>query len=128
MTSKDRNRIALAIAQAERGTSGRIAVRVLHESNVDAFERAKREFELAGLHRHETGNAALILIAPKARSFAVIGDAALHERVGDEFWQLVADDMRSHFAYGKMADGVVAGVERIGEALQTHFAEEATGP
>ena len=68
MTDADRAAIARAIAQAEDGTSGRIAVRVIPDRTVDAFERAKHEFGAHRLHRHEPRNAALVLVAPKARS------------------------------------------------------------
>ena len=45
-----------------------------------------------GLHRHETENAALILVAPKARRFAILGDRALHDRVGDDFWNDLVEE------------------------------------
>jgi uncharacterized membrane protein len=128
MTNAERSRIAAAIAQAEDGTSGRIAVREIFDADVDAFERAKAEFRKIGMHLLTNANGALVLVAPKARRFAVIGDRALHARVGDAFWNGIVDESRTHFANGAIADGVVAAVGRIGEALKTHFADPATGP
>lgn len=127
MSPADRDRVAQAIAAAERGTTGRIAVRVIKHATRDAFEHAKKEFERRGMHRHQHGNAALILVSPNARKFAVIGDAALHERVGDAFWQRIVDEMRDRFANGTIADGVVAGIERIGEAFRAHFTHGEVG-
>ena len=121
MTPADRARIQGAIARAEAGTGTRVAVRIVPDERVDAVERAKREFLSAGLHRHEDRNAALILVAPKARQFAVLGDQALHERVGDAFWNEVVEGMRAEFARGAIADAIVHGLERLGEALHTHF-------
>ena len=121
MTRRERDVIAAAIAVAEDGTTGRIAVRVIPDATVDAFARAKSEFERVGLHRHPSSNAALILVAPKAHRFAVIGDRALHERVGDEFWSGVIEESRKYFERGAISDGVVAAVGRIGEALRAHF-------
>src|SRR5690349_13729684 len=128
MTGSERRRIAAAIANAENGTTGRIAVREIFDADVDAFERAKAEFGKIGMHLLPQANGALVLVAPKARRFAVIGDRALHARVGDAFWNSVVDDSRMHFANGAIADGVVAAVERIGDALKKHFAEPPTGP
>ena len=128
MTSADRSRIALAIAGAESGTTGRIAVRVIPGASVDAFARAREEFERAGLHRRDAGNAALLLIAPKARRFAVIGDRELHARVGDAFWNSVVEEMRPYFARDAMTDGILHGVGRVGEALQSHFAIPEASP
>jgi uncharacterized membrane protein len=124
VTRQERNAIARAIATAEQGTSGRIAVRVVPDGAVDAFDRAKHEFVRIGLHRHDSANAALILVAPKARSFAVIGDRALHERVGDEFWNDVVRASQPYFSRGELSAGVIFAVVRVGEALKAHFACE----
>lgn len=121
MTHAERTAIARAIRHAEEGTSGHIAVREIFDSDVDAFERAKREFRAIGMHRLVGENGVLILVAPKARRFAVIGDRALHAHVGDSFWSGIVDESRTFFARGAIAPGVIAAVERIGEALRTHF-------
>jgi uncharacterized membrane protein len=121
----DRAAVARAIAAAEAGTSGRIAVRVIPDKSVDAFQRATHEFARTGLHRHDPGNAALVLVAPNARKFAVIGDRALHERVGDAFWNGVVAESAPYFARGDTRDGVLHAVGRIGEALHAHFASAA---
>jgi uncharacterized membrane protein len=129
VTRAERATIARAIAEAEDGTTGLIAVRVIPDRDVDAFERAKREFGRVGLHRHPQNNAALILVAPKAQRFAVLGDRALHERVGDAFWRETVAESQSYFARGAIADGILAAVRRIGGALHAHFAApvESTG-
>jgi len=121
MNAADRTDISQAIARAENGTTGRIAVRVIPDKAVDAFDRAVHEFARTGLHRHDAGNAALILVAPSARQFAVIGDRALHQRVGDEFWNAVVAESQPYFARGDTRDGVLHAVGRIGEALHAHF-------
>lgn len=121
MTLEQRDAIAAAIREAEDGTTGRIAVRVVLDARVDPLARAQHEFERVGLHRHEAANAALILVAPRARRFAVIGDRALHERVGDAFWDDLVHKSRSYFARGQMFEGILFAVDRIGEAVHSHF-------
>ena len=123
MTRAERETVARAIRDAEDGTTGRIAVRVIPDRDVDAFERAKREFGEIGFHRHEAANAALILVAPKAQRFAIVGDRELHARVGDAFWRQLVDESQPYFARGATTDGILHAVNRIGSALQTHFAE-----
>lgn len=123
MTAEQRAHIARAITDAEAGTTGRIVVRVIPDQNVDAFVRAKRDFGRAGLHHHATRNAALILVAPKAQRFAVLGDRALHERVGDAFWRDVVEEAQPYFARGATEEGVLHAVARIGAALREYFPE-----
>jgi uncharacterized membrane protein len=121
MTDAERRQIASAIDRAESGTTGRIAVREIFDADVNAFERAKAEFQNIGLHRWGDSNGALVLVAPKARRFAVVGGRELHARVGDAFWNGVVDESNMHFAGGAIVDGVIAAVNRIGEALHAHF-------
>ena len=121
MTRDERSAIVRALADAEEGTSGRIGVRVVPGRDVDAFERAKREFMRVGLHRHAQANAALILVAPQARRFAIIGDRALHERVGDAFWRDIVTESEPYFARGALRDGIIQAIGRLGEALRAHF-------
>ncbi len=122
MTRDQRAAIARALTAAEDGTTGRIAVRVIPDKTVDAFERATHEFARTGLHRHDEGNAALILVAPNARRFAIVGDRALHARVGDAFWHAVVEESRTYFARDAVTEGIVHAVGRVGEALHAHFA------
>lgn len=125
MNREQREAIAAAIRDAEDGTTSRIAVRVVPDKTVDAFERAKHEFERVGLHRHVASNAALILVAPKARRFAMLGDRALHERVGDDFWNDLVRKSQPYFARGQIFEGILFAVDRIGEAVHEHFPEAA---
>ena len=123
MTRDHRGKITRALAAAEDGTTGWIGVRVIPDSSVDAFARARHEFTRAGLHRHAHRNAALILVAPKARRFAIIGDRALHQRVGEAFWYDLVEETQPYFSRGAVCDGVVHAIERIGGALHAHFAQ-----
>jgi len=126
VTKAQQATISAAIAAAEDGATGRIAVREIPDRSVDAFERAKREFGRIGLQRHEHANAALILVAPKARRFAIVGDRALHERVGDAFWNDVVEKSTPFFARGETDAGILYAVARLGEVLHAHFAEPNT--
>ncbi len=121
MTRLAHARIERAIRSAEAGTSGRIGVRIVPDEDLDAFARAKAEFERAGFHGAREGNAALVLVAPRARKYAVLGDRTLHERVGETFWRDVVDGMRPYFARNKSTDAVVYAIERIGKELHAHF-------
>jgi len=63
-----------------------------------------------------------VLIAPKAHRFAIVGDRALHERVGEAFWQSVVAESQPFFERGDLAGGAIHAVGRVGEALHAHFA------
>jgi uncharacterized membrane protein len=121
VTHLERERIQRAIAAAESETTGRVAVRIVEDADVDAFEHAKTEFVRAGLHQTKHRNAALVLVAPKARRFAVLGDRDLHAHVGDAFWNNVAAEMQPYFARNELVEAILHGVERIGSEFHAHF-------
>ena len=118
-------RIERAIREAERGTTGHIFVRTVPEADVNAFDRAKEEFTNAGLHASQDRNTALILIAPAARKYAVIGDRGLQARVGDTFWQKLVTEMRRYFASNQVEAAILLAVKRIGSELHAHFPSKA---
>jgi len=120
----DGDRIREAIDAAQRGTSGRIGVRIVREKSSDALEDARRHFADARLHEYQHRNAVVLFVAPNARRFAVFGDAAIHERVGDVFWQNLVTDMQPFFARGDMTEGLLLGIGRVGEQLRLHFPSE----
>ena len=123
MTQGDRKRIDVALRRAESGTSSRIAVRIVSDTTLDTFERAKAEFIAGGMHAHPTANAALILVAPNARAFTVLGDRVLHERVGQAFWDQIVAEMAAAFKSGTPTDAIVLGIDRLGDALHHHFTQ-----
>ncbi len=124
MKLPDGDRIREAIDTAQRGTTGRIGVRLVREKSSDALEDARRHFADARLHEYEHRNGVVLFVAPNARRFAVFGDAAVHERVGEAFWQKLVDDMQPFFARGEMTEGLLHGIARVGEQLRLHFPSE----
>ena len=117
----DSDRIVAAIAAAEKKTSGEIRVHVTRHVPKDLEERALRRFHLLGMEKTAHRNGVLLYIAPRARRFRILGDVAIHEKCGDEFWKEVTAVMEGHFRKGALTDGVVAGVERVGDVLARHF-------
>jgi uncharacterized membrane protein len=117
----DSDRIVAAIAAAEKGTSGEIRVHITRHAPKDLEERARRRFELLGMTRTAERNGVLLYIAPKARAFRILGDTAIHEKCGDDFWKDVAGEMEAAFRRGELTEGVVRGVARAGEVLARHF-------
>ena len=117
----DHDRIVAAISEAEKKSSGEIRVHVTRRKPADLEARARRRFEKLGMTntRHRSG--VLIYIAPRARQFRVLGDTAIHEKCGAPFWTEVASAMEASFRKGEFTEGVVRGVERVGEVLGRHF-------
>ena len=73
------------------------------------------------MHKTTERNAVLIFVAPRAHKFAVVGDQAIHEKCGEQFWQRLVNGMREHFRNEKFSHALVEAIEEAGKALASHF-------
>lgn len=115
-----------AIAQAEILTSGEIRVVVTHHPADDPLAAAQAAFERLGMTKTKERNAVLIFVAPTSQTFAIIGDVAVHEKCGDDFWQQMATVMTAHFKQGAYTNGLRQGIELAGALLAEHFPRRPT--
>ena len=117
----DNDRIVKAIADAESASSGEVRVHVTHRKPEDLEARARRRFELLGMTKTADRNGVLFYIAPGLRQFQILGDAGIHEKCGADFWKDVAGEMEESFRRGEFTEGIVRGVQKVGELLAVHF-------
>jgi len=122
LSKLEHDRIIQAIRKAESKTSGEIRVLIQRgKLNSDPFVAAQKKFHRLGMHRTRERNAILIFVAPRVHKFAVIGDQAIHEKCGDQFWQRVVEKMRTHFQNEKFSEALIEAVEEIAEVLASDF-------
>jgi uncharacterized membrane protein len=125
LSQLDHDRIVAAIGESERATSGQIRVHVTRRRPADLEARARRRFEKLGMTQTRHRNGVLIYIAPNLRQFQILGDTAVHEKCGDDFWKETAREIQEHFRRGAFTDGILRGVEKVGRVLAEHFPREA---
>jgi uncharacterized membrane protein len=115
-------RIVHAIHEAESNTSGEIRVFIQRgKLKSDPLVAAQKKFHQLRMHKTRERNAVLIFVAPRTHRFAVVGDKAIHEKCGDEFWQRVVNGMRTHFQNENFSDALVEAIKEIGKLLAAHF-------
>ncbi|HVU08096.1 MAG TPA: TPM domain-containing protein [Verrucomicrobiae bacterium] len=116
--------IVAAIRDAEKKTSGEIRVFISHRKIKNTVEAATEQFHRLGMTKTKHRNAVLIYVAPAAQQFAVIGDEGVHRQCGDAFWQLLTQEMSSHFKKSEFTPGILHAVRKAGELLAVHFPPE----
>ena len=117
----DRDKVQSAIESAERRTSGEICVSVAPLFWGSVEKAADKAFVRLGMTATKDRNGVLFFVVPARRKFVVLGDRAIHERVGQEFWESVAAAVSEKFREGDFTGGLVKGIEKVGEQLATHF-------
>lgn len=117
----DTARIEAAIARAEALTSAEIRVSVAPFFLGDVQTMAEHAFERLGMTKTRARNGVLFLFVPSRRKFAVIGDEAVHARMGQAFWDELRAILSDAFADDRFTDGLVEAIERVGERLVVAF-------
>jgi len=115
------DKIVAAIRNAEHKTSGEIRVVISPKHIEDPVVAAQIEFMRREMNVSHDRNNVLIFMAPRSHKFAVIGDAGVHEKCGDEFWRKLADAMSGYFRQSEFTSGIIHGVQKAGELLAEHF-------
>jgi uncharacterized membrane protein len=123
-----------AIRRAEARTSGQVRVHVerhvpRHRDGTpgDPLVRARHVFAHIGMHRTHHRNAVLIYLALDDRKLAVVGDDAIHARVGDAGWRRLRDLMVERLRAGRTLDALLEGVAEVGRLLHEHFPAQGAG-
>ncbi|HEX3729411.1 MAG TPA: TPM domain-containing protein [Opitutaceae bacterium] len=123
----DHGRVVAAIAAAESRTSGKIRVLLARHRAPRPIAAARKHFTKLSIAHLPERNGVLIFVAPRSRTFAVIGDRGVHEKCGEGFWTELAAAMTGYFKRGDFTEGLVHGIERAGAALAAHFPPEGPG-
>lgn len=122
LSKLEHDRVVDAIREAESKTSGEIRVYVQRgKLKTDPLIVAQKKFQRLQMHKTQERNAVLIFVAPREHKFAVVGDQAIHEKCGDEFWQRVVEGMRTHFQNEKFSHALIEAINEIGKLLAAHF-------
>jgi uncharacterized membrane protein len=122
LSKLEHDRIVQAIRDVESKTSGEIRVYVQRGTlSDDPLIVAQKRFQRLGMYKTRERNAVLIFVAPRAHKFAVVGDKAIHEKCGEQFWQHVVEGMRVHFRNEKFSRALTETIDEVGKVLATHF-------
>jgi uncharacterized membrane protein len=120
-TKEQQAQILSAIKTAEEETSGEIRVHIETSFKGDVLDRAAWVFKKLGMFKTALRNGVLFYLAVKDRKFAIIGDAGIHAKVPEGYWDKIKELMLKDFKEGKFTEGLSEGILLAGEQLKTHF-------
>lgn len=113
--------IVQAIRFAEQQTSGEIRIHIEAQDNGNAYDRAVEVFHQLNMTATQDRNGVLIYIAHSSKTYAIIGDSGIHAVAGINFWEKINQVLKSFFARGLYAAGIVNAVLETGYILQKEF-------
>ncbi len=121
LTNKEEEAVVEAIRTAEKNTSGEIRVHLEKKTSIAPMDRAVEVFHLLEMNNTKDANGVLIYVAIDDKKFAICGDKGINERVPADFWETTKNLMANHFKNGNFKQGLVDGILKAGEQLQTYF-------
>jgi len=125
MRTVDVGRVKAAVAAAERASSGEVRVSVSRFFWGGVRKAAEKAFVRLRMTGTKDRNGVLFFIVPARKMFVVLGDAGIHAKVGQEFWDSLAGLMSARFRKGEFTEGLVEAIEEAGRRLAAHFPYDA---
>ena len=113
--------ILASVREAENETSGEIRVHIESKLKGDVLDRAAWLFKKLGMHKTAERNGVLFYLAVTDKKFAIIGDAGIHAKVPDGFWDDISTLLTKNFKEGKFTEGLSEGILLAGKHLKIHF-------
>lgn len=121
--------VSEAIAKVETYTSAEIRVHFTTcPSKLSLLEEAQMIFNKLQMHKTENRNGVLLFLRLKSKEIAVIGDEGIHEKVGNEFWEAVKEEIIETIRKHNLNEGIIRGVEVVGKQLSKHFPPTSENP
>src|SRR6056297_2830128 len=117
----DKLQIKNAIRAAELNTSGEVRVHIEKHCKEDVLDRAAYIFEKLEMHKTELRNGVLFYLAIEDHKFAILGDAGINQKVPENFWEEIKENMLNQFKEGNFTKGLSEGIMEAGNQLKAHF-------
>ena len=119
-------RVSNKIKEAEKTTSGEIRVAIKeHRHFLDRKKNirqlAEKEFHKLNMHNTRDKTGILLFMLLSDRQFYILADQGIHEKVSNETWDKLRDEIQLKFQSGNFCDGILWGVDRVGKILTKHF-------
>jgi uncharacterized membrane protein len=120
-TQEQKDIIVHAIEEAEKQTSGEVRVYVENSCKGEILDRAAYLFKLLDMFNTKERNGVLFYMSIARQQFAVLGDAGIHSKVPEGFWDSVRDVVQEHFNKEDFTGGLSKGIKMAGEKLKAFF-------
>ena len=119
-------RISNKISEVELTTSGEIRISIretkkISERNNSIKELAEKEFYRLNMHQTRDKTGILLFFLLGERQFYILADKGINEKVTQDVWENVSEEIRKNFHDGYFSKGIILGIENVGKILSEHF-------
>lgn len=86
-----------------------------------AHRRALEQFLAQNLHTTVGRTGVMIFVSVAERYAEVIADAGIHQKVPDDAWTRIVDDLTDKIGTGQATQGFISAIAAVGDLLARHF-------
>jgi uncharacterized membrane protein len=126
LSDDDLLRISHRIKDVEKATAGEICVNI--KEHLSFFKKQKTirelaeiEFSKLGLYKTQDKTAVLLFLILEKRQFYILADSGINEKVPENTWDVIKEEMQKMFINGDFSNGILYGIDNIGKILVEHF-------
>jgi len=114
------------IKEMEKKTSGEIRVSMPSlepkgKTIPDIRKLAEEEFYRLNMNATRDKTGILIYVNLHLKQFYILADSGINDKVDQETWHSVRNEIQTAFQDGRYLHGVISGIERVGNILALHF-------
>jgi uncharacterized membrane protein len=119
-------RISNKIKETEKKTAGEICVSVKEKRSFRQKKKTLRqlaedEFHRLGIAKTRDSTGVLFFLILEDRQFYILADKGINQRVPQDSWDKIKDEMQERFLKGEFCKGILFGIEDAGKILSAHF-------
>ncbi|MCX7729106.1 MAG: TPM domain-containing protein [Bacteroidia bacterium] len=121
-SAKEKEKIIHCIQKAESQTTAEIRIHIDNICFGNPIERAKKIFMKNNMHVTQHRNGVLFYFAVWSRKLAIIGDEGIYQKVPQEEWDNLVNQLIKSLKNNKdKAETLCGCIEKIGEWLKSYF-------
>ncbi len=96
--------------------------------NQAVTNRAFRHFTQSGVYETKEHSGILIFVSYLERQVRIVADSGIAQKIPQDLWNIIADDLALGIKSGKTKEGFIAAVEKCGELLAENFPAGTENP
>jgi len=96
--------------------------------NISVTNRALRYFTESGVYNTKEHSGILIFVSYFERQVRIVADNGISEKISQDLWNLIADEMVESFSMGNTKDAFIGAIKRCGDLLAESFPPHEENP
>lgn len=128
LTETELNTLVEVIQEAENLSTGEIRIHIDANTESNFAQKAWKVFQSLEMQKTQERNGVLFYINFEQKYLTVIGDKGIHQKVHQQFWDDIHDEMTQGFAQQIYFETIKKAILKTGVELKKYFPIKGENP